>query len=64
MRTSRIVTQIATLYHQTNHYTWADGRTEVRDFPALIRDGRLDRRTLIDEERVSENPGQRLRCTP
>ena len=28
-------------YHQTNHYTWADGRTEVRDFPALIRDGRL-----------------------
>lgn len=28
-------------YHQTNFYTWADGRTEVRDFPALIRDGRL-----------------------
>jgi hypothetical protein len=28
-------------YHQTNHYTWADGRTEVRDFPATFRDGRL-----------------------
>jgi hypothetical protein len=28
-------------YHQTNHYTWDDGRTETRDFPALIRDGRL-----------------------
>jgi hypothetical protein len=29
------------LYHQTNHYTWADGRTEVRDFPAEYRDGRI-----------------------
>lgn len=28
-------------YHQTNHYTWADGRTEVRDFPADYRDGRI-----------------------
>ncbi len=28
-------------YHQTNHYTWADGRTEVRDFPASYRDGRV-----------------------
>jgi hypothetical protein len=28
-------------YRQTNRYTWADGRTEVREFPALIRDGRL-----------------------
>ncbi len=28
-------------YHQTNHYRWADGRTEVRDFPADFRDGRL-----------------------
>lgn len=29
------------LYHQTNHYTWDDGRTEVRDFPATVKDGRL-----------------------
>lgn len=29
------------LYHQTNHYTWADGRTEVRDFPAEYRDKRI-----------------------
>jgi hypothetical protein len=28
-------------YHQTNHYAWPDGRTEVRDFPAAFRDGRL-----------------------
>ena len=28
-------------YHQTNHYTWPDGRTEVRDFPAEYRDGRV-----------------------
>lgn len=28
-------------YHQTNIYTWADGRTEVRDFPAEYRDGRI-----------------------
>ncbi len=28
-------------YHQTNHYTWADGRTEIRDFPATYRDGRI-----------------------
>lgn len=28
-------------YHQSNHYTWADGRTESRDYPAQFRDGRL-----------------------
>ena len=28
-------------YHQTNHYTWDDGRTDVRDFPAIVADGRL-----------------------
>jgi hypothetical protein len=28
-------------YHQTNLYTWPDGRTEVRDFPAQYRDKRL-----------------------
>ncbi len=28
-------------YHQTNYYTWADGRTDVRDFPATYRDGRV-----------------------
>lgn len=28
-------------YHQTNFYSWADGRTEVRDFPAEYRDGRI-----------------------
>jgi len=28
-------------YHQTNHYTWADGRTELREFPAEYRDKRV-----------------------
>jgi hypothetical protein len=28
-------------YFQSNHYTWADGRTETRDFPARYQDGRI-----------------------
>ncbi len=28
-------------YHQTNYYTWDDGRTETREFPAAYRDGRI-----------------------
>jgi hypothetical protein len=28
-------------YHQTNHYMWADGRKEIRDFPAVYRDKRV-----------------------
>jgi hypothetical protein len=28
-------------YHQTNHYFWEDGRSEVREFPARYRDGRI-----------------------
>jgi hypothetical protein len=28
-------------YHQTNHYIWEDGRTDVRDFPATYRDKRI-----------------------
>lgn len=28
-------------YHQTNHYTWDDGRKEIRDFPAVYRDKRI-----------------------
>lgn len=28
-------------YHQTNFYTWADGRTDTREFPAAIENGRL-----------------------
>lgn len=28
-------------YHQTNHYFWEDGRTDVRDFPAWYADGRV-----------------------
>lgn len=30
-----------TPYHQTNHYTWADGRKEIRDFPATFHDKRV-----------------------
>jgi hypothetical protein len=28
-------------YHQTNYYYWADGRSEIRDFPAWYADGRI-----------------------
>lgn len=28
-------------YHQTNHYLWADGRRDDRDFPAVYRDRRI-----------------------
>ena len=28
-------------YYQTNHYYWADGRYEKREFPAEYRDGRV-----------------------
>lgn len=28
-------------YHQTNWYSWDDGRTEIRDFPAAYRDKRV-----------------------
>jgi hypothetical protein len=28
-------------YHQTNHYTWADGRTESREFPAKYQNKRI-----------------------
>jgi hypothetical protein len=28
-------------YHQSNHYTWADGRTDVREFRAGFANGRL-----------------------
>ncbi|MGL4541259.1 MAG: DUF3598 domain-containing protein [Polymorphobacter sp.] len=28
-------------YHQTNHYRWTDGRTDIRDFPAAYRDKRI-----------------------
>ena len=28
-------------YHQTNYYTWPDGRTETREFPAAYRDKRI-----------------------
>lgn len=28
-------------YHQTNCYFWDDGRTEIREFPANYKDGRI-----------------------
>lgn len=30
-----------TPYHQTNWYTWPDGRTDIRDFPAAYHDKRV-----------------------
>ncbi len=30
-----------TPYHQTNYYNWADGRSEIREFPGTYRDKRV-----------------------
>ncbi len=40
---SRLVCRFPTPddYHQTNHYHWADGKSEVRDFPSRVENGRL-----------------------
>jgi hypothetical protein len=42
---SRLICRItegeANDYHQTNYYYWEDGRTEIRDFPAQYKDGRI-----------------------
>jgi len=42
---SRLICRIkegeANDYHQTNYYYWQDGRTDIRDFPASYRDGRI-----------------------
>jgi hypothetical protein len=42
---SRLICRIkegeANDYHQTNYYYWRDGRTDIRDFPASYRDGRI-----------------------
>ncbi|MCS6805843.1 MAG: DUF3598 family protein [Acidobacteriota bacterium] len=35
-------------YHQTNHYTWPDGREEIHQFPATYRDGKI----WFDTERI------------
>ncbi|MEM7612440.1 MAG: DUF3598 domain-containing protein [Pseudomonadota bacterium] len=35
-------------YHQTNLYFWADGKTEVRDFPTKVEGGRMIFYTDID----------------
>ena len=35
-------------YHQTNHYFWADGRTEIRDFPSRVEQNKLVFYTEID----------------
>ena len=36
-------------YHQTNSYTWDDGKTEVIEFPASYKDGKL----WFDTERIN-----------
>jgi hypothetical protein len=37
----RIIEGEAHDYHQTNYYFWQDGRTDIREFPASYRDGRI-----------------------
>lgn len=47
---SRLICRIRDdeIYHQTNLYRWADGKTQTRDFPANIHDGRIWFDTDID----------------
>lgn len=42
MLVCRLPTQGAFPYYQTNHYTWENGQSEVRDFPARFKNGRLE----------------------
>jgi hypothetical protein len=43
-------------YHQTNHYSWSDGRTEVRDFPASYLHGRIVFDNELIEGWAAEDP--------
>ena len=36
------------IYHQTNQYTWADGRTEIQEFIPSFKDGRV----WFDDEKI------------
>ncbi|MEM8982344.1 MAG: DUF3598 domain-containing protein [Pseudomonadota bacterium] len=40
---SRLICRFPTpdSYHQTNHYHWSDGRSEIRDFPSNVENGKL-----------------------
>lgn len=37
----RIPDDAPNIYHQTNHYTWEDGKTEIRDFKGEAKGDRL-----------------------
>lgn len=39
--TCRILDDQPHIYHQTNHYTWDDGRTDIRDFKGHAEGSRL-----------------------
>ncbi len=47
---SRLICRFPTAhdYHQTNHYFWADGKTDVRDFPSRVEQNKLVFFTRID----------------
>ncbi|MEO5963033.1 MAG: DUF3598 family protein [Thermomonas sp.] len=44
----RITGDDAAPYHQTNNYSWADGRTEIRDFKTTYSFGRI----IFDNELI------------
>lgn len=50
--TSRLICRITSddkvPYHQTNNYKWADGKTELRDFPTTYQFGRI----IFDNELI------------
>ena len=59
---SRLVCRItgddAAPYHQTNHYSWADGKTEVRDFPTRYQFGRI----IFDHQDLTPTLAHNIRC--
>ncbi|MEN9836698.1 MAG: hypothetical protein RLZ79_366 [Pseudomonadota bacterium] len=43
-------------YHQTNEYTWSDGRQEIREFKGSFRDGKLWFDSELIEGWAAEEP--------
>lgn len=61
--TCRVLTEGPWQYHQTNEYSWADGRTEVREFRGNFIDGKLRFDSDLIEGWAAEEPLDEYRRT-
>lgn len=52
----RIPDETPNIYHQTNHYTWDDGRTEIRDFKGHAHENKLKLDNDIIQGWAGEEP--------